>query len=390
VLPPHLPSPPPGRTILLAIGKAAGGMAKLVEQQWQGPLSGLCVDRMRVPELVRIDSLAAAHPVPDESSVAAGRRLLALAHQAQRADLVLVLLSGGASALACVPGAGLSLAGKRAVTEALLRSGAAVSEINCVRRHLSDLKGGRLARAAQPARVVTLAISDVVGGRPEDIGSGPTAPDPTSLDEARAIAARYGCDPGRGWSESIEPGEAESWNLEYRIVARNDDALDAAAAQARALGYAPLLLPAVTGEAREVVGEHARLALAQTGRTALISGGELTVTVTGKGRGGPSQEYALALAEALRGAPGIHALAADTDGIDGAGAAAGAFAAPDTLPRAAALGLDPAQALQRNDSGSFFAALGDLFVTGPTGTNVSDLRIVLTEGAGRSESRRGC
>lgn len=353
-------------------------MAKLVERDWQGPLSGLCVDRVAVPDVLRIESLAAAHPVPDETSIAAGRRLLALAAEAQHDDLVLVLLSGGASALACLPGPGLSLAEKRAVTETLLRSGASVSEINCVRRHLSALKGGRLARAAQPARVVTLAISDVVGDRPEDIGSGPTAADPTGLEEARAVAARHGCDPGRGWSESVTRADAESWQLDYRVVASNDDALAAAAVQARALGYEPLVLRAVTGEACEVAREHARLALSQPRGRAILSGGELTVTVRGDGRGGPNQEYALALAQALGGADGIWAVAADTDGLDGAGQAAGAFAASDTLARAALVGLRPGDALARNDAGRFFAALDDLFVTGPTGTNVSDLRVILT------------
>ena len=367
VLPRHLPEPPQGRTILLALGKAAAPMADAVEARWQGPLSGLAVTRHGSEAPVRrIEVVGAAHPVPDESSVDAAERLLALAREAGPDDLVLVLLSGGASALACLPGEGLTLEAKRNLTAALLRSGADVSEINCVRRHMSRIKGGRLALAAAPARLVTLAISDVVGDAPRDIGSGPTVADPTTIAEARAILRRYGIEaPDPGWSETPErvPGD-------YRLVARQADALAAAADRARALGYAPVVVESV-GEARDAGRDHAGLALRLPPGTALISGGELTVTLRGSGRGGPNQEYALAAALALAGRPDISGLAADTDGIDGDSEAAGAFFAGGGAPGGEA-------ALAANDSGSWFAARGGLFVTGPTDTNVSDLRVILT------------
>jgi glycerate 2-kinase len=367
VLPPHLPQPPPGRTILLAIGKAAVPMAAAVEARWLGPLSGLAVaPHGSAGSLARIEVKHADHPIPYSGSFVAAERLLALAAGAGEEDLVLVLLSGGASSLACLPGEGLGLQSKGALTEALLRSGAAVGEINCVRRHLSRFKGGRLALASAPARLVTLAISDVLGDSPEDIGSGPTAGDPTNLDEARAILDRFGIEaPERGWSETPArvPGA-------YRIVARGADALAAAAAEAERLGYEVRRLEC-EGEAREVGRGHAVLALAAAPGTAFISGGELTVTVRGGGIGGPNQEYALAAALALAGRPEICGLAADTDGIDGYSYAAGAFFE----------GGDPAgaqAALDDNDSTLWFARRGDLFVTRPTGTNVNDLRIILT------------
>jgi hydroxypyruvate reductase len=268
------------------------------------------------------------------------------------------------------------------VTQALLRSGAPISNINAVRRHLSLIKGGRLAVAAHPARVVTLAVSDVVGDAPEAIGSGPTVGDPTTLEEAREVLRRHGvADPGTGWSETVKPGDPALAGADYRIVGRGADAMQAAAHRAGALGFEPVLLGEVEGEARAVAAGHARLAqqYAAAGKpVALISGGELTVTVTGSGRGGPNQEYALALALTLEGAPGVWALACDTDGIDGSGGAAGGFAAPDTLGRAQALGLDPRAALDANDAGGLLDAIGDRLVTGQTGVNVNDLRMVLT------------
>lgn len=388
VVPAYLPEPPEGRTILLAIGKAAGGMARAVEAAWHGLLSGLAVVPHGPAEpLQQIDCIRAGHPVPDEASLTAAERLLALAQQAGSEDLVLVLLSGGASALACLPGEGLSLADKQALTAALLRSGAPIRAINAVRRHLSRIKGGRLARAAQPARLVTLAISDVVGDRPEEIGSGPTVADPTSLEEAKAILGRHRIAvPDRGWSESVKPGEAKVWNADYRIIASGDTALEAAASEAMRLGWEAVPIDAhAQGEARDVARRHASIALEtlRSGRRiALVSGGELTVTLSGQGSGGPSREYALALALALDGAPGITALAADTDGLDGSHDAAGAFIDPTTLARAKARKLDASAALQSNDSGAFFAALGDAFVTGPTGTNVNDLRTVLIDPTG--------
>jgi hydroxypyruvate reductase len=366
VLPPHLPEPPPGRTFLLALGKAAVPMAGIVEAQWRGPLSGLAVTpRGTGAALRRIQVMPAAHPVPDESSVAAAERLLALARGAGEDDLVLVLLSGGASSLACLPGEGLTLAEKQRLTRALLRSGASIGEINCVRRHLSRFKGGRLALAAAPARLATLVISDVAGDSPEDVGSGPTAADPSSVADARAVLARYGIEaPGRGWSET--PAEVPG---AWRLVASGADSLAAAAGEARRLGYKVRRVEC-DGEAREVGRAHAALALAADAGTALISGGELTVTVRGSGRGGPNQEYALAAALALEGHEGICGLAADTDGIDGDGEAAGAFFGCGAPGGEAALAA--------NDSGSWFEARGGRFVTGPTGTNVSDLRIILT------------
>lgn len=366
VLPPHLPAPPLGRTILLALGKAAVPMARSVEARWRGPLSGLAVaPHGSGGALKRVETMFAAHPVPDPGSVAAAERLLALARDAGEEDLVLVLLSGGASALACLPGDGLDLAEKQRLTSALLRSGASVSEINCVRRHLSRFKGGRLALAAAPARLATLAISDVVGDSPEDVGSGPTAADPSGIAHARAILERHGiAAPEQGWSETPTqvPGA-------WRLVANAATALEAAAAKARRLGYKVRLLMC-EGEAREVGRDHAALALRAEPGTALISGGELTVTLRGPGRGGPNQEYALAAALALQGRAGISGLAGDTDGLDGVGVAAGAFfgcGAPGGET-----------ALEANDSGTWFAGQGALFVTGPTGTNVSDLRIILT------------
>lgn len=369
VLPPHLPEPPRGRTFVLALGKAAIAMAAEVESRWRGPLAGLAVAPWGSEgRLERIEAIHAEHPVPLSGSFAAARRLLSLAEGAGAHDLVLVLLSGGASSLACLPGEGLDLQAKARLTEALLRSGAGIGEINCVRRHLSRFKGGRLALAAAPARLVTLAISDVAGDAPQDIGSGPTAADPTTLDEARAILDRYRiAAPERGWSETAKdvPGE-------YRIVASGADALAAAAAEAERLGFRVRLMDC-EGEAREVGREHAALALAAEPGTALVSGGELTVTVRGEGIGGPNQEYALAAASALAGASGISGLAADTDGIDGYSYAAGAFFESG----ADMAGAD--EALEDNDSGLWFAARGGLLVTGPTGTNVNDLRILLTE-----------
>lgn len=367
VLPPHLPTPPRGRTMVLAVGKAAAGMARAAERHFAGDLAGVAVVPHGVPaDLERIAVAHAAHPLPDESSVAAAERLLALAGEAMADDLVLVLLSGGASSLACVPGDGLSLEEKRQLTEALLRSGANIGEINCVRRHLSRIKGGRLALAAVPARLLTLAISDVAGDRPEDIGSGPTAADPTSVADARAVLGRHGiASPTAGWSETPDrvPGE-------LRIVARAADALAAAAAEARRLGYRPILLGECRGEARAVGREHAALALAAAPGSALISGGELTVMLSGAGKGGRNHEYALAASLHLAGRGGIAGLAADTDGLDGSSSAAGAFF-DDGIDQGAAA------ALADHDTGSWFARRGAQLVTGPTGTNVGDLRIIL-------------
>jgi glycerate 2-kinase len=367
VLVPHLPELPRGRTLLLAVGKAAVPMARVVEERWRGALEGLAVTRHgEAAPLGRIEVMTAGHPLPDRASVTAGERLLRLAASAGADDLVLVLLSGGASALAAAPGEGLTLEAKRRLNDALLRSGAGIREINCVRRHLSRIKGGRLALVATPARLVTLAISDVVGDRPEDIGSGPTAADPTTLREAVEILHEIGLPPPEGgWSES-----AKSVPGDYRIVARGRDALEASGAAAERLGYRPRLFEC-EGEARRVGREHGALARRLAPGEALITGGELVVTVAGPGRGGPNQEYALAASLALKGARGLAGLAADTDGIDGQSDAAGAFFDGATAARGAEA------ALAANDSTAFLDRRGALFRPGPTGTNVSDLRIIL-------------
>jgi len=350
VLPGHLPKV--RRPIVLAIGKAAGEMAAVAEAHYPD-LTGLAVVPHGIAAALRSIELApAGHPIPDEASVVAAERLLELAGRADAGDFVLVLLSGGASALACLPGAGLTLADKQALTAALLRSGAPIGEINCVRRHLSRIKGGRL-RAD-----LTLAIADTVGARPEDIGSGPTVADPTTVAQAQAILDRYGL--AAPLTESAKQADGE-----FRIVAGPADALAAAAKAAEGLGYRPVVLGEVAGEAREIGRAHARLARASPPGTALISGGELTVSVTGPGRGGPNLEYALAAS----GLDGISGLAADTDGFDGTSGAAGAFFGSEAEGAAAALAA--------NDSAAWFAARNALFVTGATGTNVSDLRIIL-------------
>lgn len=387
VVPAALPSPPPGPVLVLAAGKASAAMAQAVEQAWgdSARLSGIVVARhgYGLP-LQHLELVEAAHPVPDAAGEAGARRMLAMAEQADADTLVLMLLSGGASALLSLPGPGLTLEKKRALTRSLLRSGAAIHEINCVRRHLSAIKGGRLAAAAHPARVLTLAISDVVGDLPEAIGSGPTVADPTDLAEAHAVLARYGiADPGAGWSETPKPGDLRLAGNDYRIIARPALALAEAARLASEVGYRPMMLgDAVEGEAREIGAAHAAIArehrrLGQ--RIALISGGELTVTVTGNGRGGPNQEYALGLAMALNGLDGVTAFAGDTDGADGSHDVAGAFVTSDTLARARAAGFDPQAALANNDAGTLLGAIGDLLVTGPTQTNVNDLRVVLVD-----------
>jgi hydroxypyruvate reductase len=402
-LPPHLPAPPAaGRLIMLAAGKAAGSMTEVAERHYLE--AGISSDRIQGSAVTRhgygrptriVPVVEAGHPVPDMAGVAAAERSLALADAAGAGDLVLVLLSGGASANWIAPAPGIDLAEKQAVTRALLKSGASIGEINTVRKHLSRLKGGRLAARAAPARVVTLAISDVPGDDPAVIGSGPTVPDPSTLADASAIVARYRLDVPDAIeraladpkNESPKPGNAAFARGEYRLVARPADAFRAAAAAVEAAGYEYVLLgDRLEGEAREVAAAHAKEArkLAEADRRAVIlSGGELTVTIRGNGRGGPNQEYALALALALDGTQGIAALAGDTDGTDGgAGRAddpAGAFLDGSTAARARALGLDPAAFLAENDSTAFFTRLGDLLTPGPTWTNVNDFRAILVD-----------
>jgi glycerate 2-kinase len=403
VLPTNLPEPPArGRLVILAAGKAAGAMTEVTEQHYSAllprqRLAGLAVTRHgygRPTQLVPV--IEAGHPVPDAAGISTTKRVLALADAVDAEDLVLVLLSGGASANWIAPVDGLTLAEKQAVTRALLKSGAAIGEMNTVRKHLSRIKGGRLAGRAFPAEVATLAISDVPGDDPAVIGSGPTVPDPTTLADARAVVARYRLNlPAQvtralndAANETPKPGDKTFERSSYRIVARPADSLRAAAERASAAGYETVMLgDRLQGEARKVAAEHAKLARELSGegrRAVVLSGGELTVTLRGKGRGGPNQEYALALAIHLDGADRIAALAADTDGTDGGGGRAddpaGAFVDATTLARARAAGLDPAAFLADNDSTGFFNAIGDLFTTGPTFTNVTDFRAIVVDG----------
>jgi hydroxypyruvate reductase len=399
-LPPNLPEPPAhGRLIVLAAGKAGGSLTEVAEQHYlarlpRERLAGIAVTRHgygRPTKLIPV--MEAGHPVPDEAGLAGAERMLAIADGAGAEDLVLVLLSGGASANLIAPAAGISLADKQATTRAIMRSGANISELNCVRKHISRIKGGRLAKRAFPAAVVTLAISDVPGDDPAVIGSGPTVADPTSLADARAVVAKYRLDLPKSVvqalddpaSESPKPGDAAFAHAQYRILARPADALAAAEARAREAGYDCVVLgDRLQGEAREVAAEHARLArryAAQGRGIVILSGGELTVTLRGQGQGGPNQEYALALAIALDGAANIAAMAADTDGTDGGRGRpddpAGAFIDETTLARARAGGLDPAAFLADNNSTGFFNGIGDLFVPGPTFTNVTDFRAIV-------------
>ena len=402
-LPPLLPPPPVGRLILLAAGKAAGSMAEVAE--------GFYLDRLKLdPErlcgiavarhgygrpLQIVTMIEAGHPVPDGAGLDAALRALEFADGATASDLVLVLMSGGASANWIAPVAGVTFADQQAVTRALLRSGATIGEINTVRKHLSRIKGGRLARYAYPAKLVTLAISDVPGDDPSAIGSGPTVPDPTTLTQARAIVAKYRLDLPTSVTaaladannESPKTGDPVFAGSQFVLAARPADSLRAAEAAVRAAGYECMSLgDRVEGEAREVAAAHAKLARelrAKSSRAVILSGGELTVTIRGQGRGGPNQEYALALAMGLAGMPAVAALAGDTDGTDGgAGAAsdpAGALLDGQTVARAQALGLDPAAFLADNNSTGFFAALKDLLSTGPTYTNVNDFRAIVVD-----------
>lgn len=393
-VPRYLPSAPAGRTIVVGAGKASAAMARAIEDHWTGPLEGIVVTQYgyNVP-CSHTEVVEAAHPVPDAAGEAAAARILDLARSAGPDDLVLCLISGGGSALLPLPVTGLTLADKQAVNQALLRSGADIAEMNCVRKHLSAIKGGHLAAAAHPARVLTLLISDVPGDDPSVIASGPTVPDPTSFADARAILAKYGIDPpaavaahlDRATEETPKPGDLRLATAETILVATPQMALEAAARAARQSGVTPLILgDAIEGEAREVAKVMAGIAqqVRRHGQpvpppAVLLSGGETTVTVRGKGRGGRNAEFLLALAVALRGQPGTYALAADTDGIDGTEDNAGAILTPDTLARAAAARVDAKARLADNDGYGYFAALGDLIVTGPTLTNVNDFRAIL-------------
>ena len=393
-LPKHLPRPPKGRTVVVGAGKASAAMARAVEDHWPGPLAGLVVTRYgcAVP-CRRIEIVEAAHPVPDAAGLDAARRILEIARGLGPDDLMLALISGGGSALMTLPTAGLTLADKQAVNAALLRSGAAIGDMNTVRKHLSAIKGGRLAAAAGRARVASLLISDVPGDDPAVIASGPTVPDRSTLADARAVIERFKiavppavaeclADPA---NETPKPGDAVFRNSDTVIVARPRESLEAAAREAEKARFKAVILgDAIEGEARQVAKQHALLAMdvIKFGKpvaapAVLLSGGETTVTVRGHGKGGRNTEFLLALAIALEGAPGVHAIACDTDGIDGSEDNAGAVIGPDTLSRARKAGLDAGKYLDANDAYSFFAALGDLVVSGPTLTNVNDFRAIL-------------
>ena len=387
-LPAHLPEPPRGRTVVVGAGKAAASMARAVEAHWAGPLSGLVVTRYGhgLP-LQRIELVEAAHPVPDAAGRAAARRILDRVQGLSADDLVLCLISGGGSALLALPAHGLSLEDTQAVNKALLRCGANITEMNCVRKHLSAIKGGRLAAAAAPAQVVSLLISDVPGDDPAVIASGPSVADPTTFRDALAILEKYGIEAPRAVHEHLrraheetpKPGDPRLARARTVMLATAQDALEAAAAMAAAAGYRPVILGnSIEGEARDVALVHAGIAhqVAGHGQPAaapcvLLSGGETTVTVRGQGRGGRNLEFLLALAVALKGHARIHAIACDTDGIDGTEDNAGAILTPDSLARAERAGLNARERLADNDGYGFFAALNDLVITGPTLTNVN-------------------
>jgi hydroxypyruvate reductase len=392
-VPPHLPAPPKGRTIVIGAGKASAAMAQALERHWPGPLEGLVVTRYGYEQpCARIEIVQAAHPVPDEAGLLASRRIAQKVTGLTADDLVIALVSGGGSALLVAPAPGLTLDDKRAVNAALLASGASISEMNCVRRHLSALKGGRLGALCHPARVVTLVISDVPGDDPRDIASGPTAADPTTCADALAIIDRYRMavpasvrrvlESGDG--ESVKPGDPRLAGGELRMVTAPQVALEAAARVAREAGIAAHILgDSLEGEARDLGKAMAGIArqVATRGQPfeppcVLLSGGETTVTLRGDGRGGRNVEFLLALAVALDGLAGVHAIAGDTDGVDGAEEIAGAHVAPDTLARAWAAGTNPRASLDANDAHTFFRALGDSVVTGPTLTNVNDFRAI--------------
>ena len=390
----YLPAAPRGRTLVVGAGKASAAMAHALETRWTGALSGLVVTRYghAVP-CNRIEVLEAAHPVPDEAGLTAAHRMLEAVRQLSADDLVIALISGGGSSLMPLPLPGVSLEDKQEVSRALLKCGATIGEINCVRRHLSAIKGGRLAAACFPAQLVTLAISDVPGDNPIDIASGPTVADPTTCADALAVLSKYAIEPppairvtlASAAAESVKPDDPRLARASFHLVATPQMALEAAAEVARAAGVAPIILSdSIEGEARDVGQVMAGIARQVVRHRqplpppcVLLSGGETTVTVRGAGRGGRNVEYLLSLAIALQECPNVYAIAADTDGVDGLEDIAGALVAPDSLSRARALGIAPTERLDDNDAHGFFEALGDSVVTGPTLTNVNDFRAVL-------------
>jgi glycerate 2-kinase len=393
-LPPHLPASPAGRTIVVGAGKASAAMAKAFEDSWPGEATGLVVTRYGYAVRCRnIEIVEAAHPVPDAAGLSAAQRIRELVTMLSPDDLVVCLISGGGSSLLTMPLEGLTLDDKQNVNRALLKSGATISEMNCVRRHLSAIKGGRLAAACHPAKVLTLLMSDVPGDDPINIASGPTVADPTTCADALDVIRRYGIDvpPAvmrvleSNTCESIKPGDPRLARAETRMIATPQMALEAAAAVARKAGFAPAILgDSIEGEARDVGKVMAGIAqqVAVHGQPVappcvLLSGGETTVTVRGHGRGGRNVEFLLSLAITLDGRPGVWAIAGDTDGVDGQEEIAGAIATPDTLARAWAKGIKPRDRLADNDGHGFFETLGDSVITGPTLTNVNDFRAIL-------------
>ncbi|BBP57976.1 glycerate kinase [Pseudomonas sp. St316] len=393
VLERYLPDDRSGRVIVIGAGKAAAAMAQVVERCWQGEVSGLVVTRYgHGAPCQKIEVVEAAHPVPDAAGLAVAQRVLAMVSNLSENDRVIFLLSGGGSALLALPGEGITLADKQSINKALLKSGATIGEMNCVRKHLSAIKGGRLAKACWPATVYTYAISDVPGDLATVIASGPTVADPSTSADALAILKRYAIDvPAsvRNWlhspaSETVKPGDPSLARSHFQLIARPQQSLEAAAVKARQAGFSPLILGDLEGESREVAKVHAGIArqIALHGQPlaapcVILSGGETTVTVRGDGRGGRNAEFLLSLTDSLKGHPGIYALAGDTDGIDGSEDNAGAIMTPDSYRRAAELGLCASDELDNNNGYGYFAALDALIVTEPTRTNVNDFRAIL-------------
>jgi len=391
LIPGRLPPQPPGRTLVLGAGKAAAAMAHTVENNWSGELSGLVITPYgHAAPCDRIEVVEAAHPIPDETGCDAAHRILTMAAELGEEDLAVCLLSGGGSALMPLPAEGLTLQDKQSITNGLLKCGANIAEINCVRRHLSAIKGGRLAAACSPARIATLAISDVPGNEVSSMASGPTVADATTSAMALDILNRYNLvvpdnvmkHLQSAAAETLKPGDPAFDNASFEILATSDDALQAAAALARELGIEAVVLGDLQGDAAELGRDHAAMAkqaamATQAAPCVLISGGETTVQVRGRGRGGRNSEYCLALALALDGHPGIYAIACDTDGIDGTEDNAGCLITPDSLQRASVNSLDARKLLNENDSYRFFSEIGDLVETGPTRTNVNDFRAIL-------------